>query len=150
MLALVLAFVFLAPEGTTTRDEAAIAGSTTLASGPYEGADSFHFGAGTVSLVRDTAGAHHLRFEGYAARSGPDVYFYLVRDAGAATTEAVEGAGLKVRVPGGAEDGQATVRGDFNVALPADFDPQAWTALVAWCDQYNARFGTAVLAPPGG
>jgi hypothetical protein len=49
-------------------------------------------------------------------------------------------------VPGGAEDGEATLRGNFNVPLPAGFDPAAYQGLAAWCERFDVLFGSAALA----
>lgn len=48
-----------------------------------------------------------------------------------------------VRLPDGS---QATARGDFTVPLPAGFDPAAYARVVAWCNSYDVRFGSAALA----
>lgn len=146
LVSIVGALYFL-PMPTTTVDEAAPPDTTVVKTGPYEGADAFHHGSGTVSILRDAEGRHHLRFEAYDARAGPDVYFYLTPRADADSTADVEEEGLRVLVPGGARGGQATLRGDFNVPLPYGFDPDRYAALVAWCDRFDERFGTAVLTP---
>jgi hypothetical protein len=73
------------------------------------------------------------------------VYFYLSPVAQPARTQDVE-SGLRLVVPGGDEDGEATVRGNFNVPLPAGFDPAAYQSLAAWCDRFDVLFGYATLA----
>ena len=138
----VVAFLLFAPKATTTLSQSideAGPGLVALKSASFSGADSFHKVSGTVALYAGPDG-HFLRFEGYEATSGPDVYFYL-----SATPDASYNGGerLKVRFPGGADDGQATLRGDFNVPLPEAFDPAAWSSAIVWCDRFSVRFGSA-------
>lgn len=129
------------------------AGTTTgasvpapLRSGAFAGADDFHYARGTVELYRAADGTFVLRFEDYDARSGPDVYLYLTKSAGDSSTSAVEGEGLRIFVPGGANGGQATLRGNFNVELPAGTDALAYGGITIWCDDFNQFFGSAPLA----
>lgn len=141
----VLAYPVFAPKPSTTVQQDAPAGAVAVASGTFQGAgDGIHHASGRVSILRDGE-AYLLRFEGYQATDGPDVYFYLTRAPAARTTEEVE-SGLRVLVPGGAADGEATLRGDFHVPLPQGFDPATWQGVVAWCDQFNVLFGSAALA----
>lgn len=119
---------------------------TALRSGSFTGADDFHYASGTVDLYRAADGTYVLRFEDYDARSGPDVYLYLTKNAGDASTAAVEGDGLRILVPGGANGGQATLRGNFNVDLPAGTDALAYGGITIWCDDFNQFFGSAPLA----
>lgn len=116
-----------------------------LRSGTFQGADDFHFARGTVDLYLAADGSYVLRFEDYDAREGPDVYLYLTRTAGADSTAEVEGDGLRIRVPKGEGDGRATVRGTFNVPLPAGVDALAYGGITIWCDDFNHFFGHAAL-----
>lgn len=137
------------PELGTPDDGAEETGQTTapspLRAGDFVGADDFHFARGTVQLFQAANGTYLLRFEGYDAREGPDVYLYLTREAGDSTTAEVEGDGLRVRVPGGEGDGRATVRGSFNVFLPEGTEALAYGGVTIWCDQFNHFFGHAPL-----
>ena len=144
----IVGFLFLAPKGSTTVHQAAPSDAAEVtAQGTFHGAgDGFHQASGSVKLLRVGDG-YVLRFEDYEATAGPDVYYYLTPSADARTTDQVEGAGLAVRVPGGAPDGQATLRGSFNVPLPAGTDPAAYHGLVVWCRNFNAYFGGAALEP---
>lgn len=118
-----------------------------LRNGSFMGADDFHFARGSVALYQAANGTFLLRFEDYEARDGPDVYLYLTKAAGDRSTEAVEGEGLRLRVPGGQADGRATVRGSFNLFLPEGTDALAYGGVTIWCDQFNAFFGHAPLDP---
>ena len=139
------------PEGQTTVDRLAAPTSGTgsssgpmavvVKSGTFQGADSFHYVEGTSQIVV-VDGVHHLRFLDYRQRAGPDVFVYLVPSGHSGTPESV---GLKVLVPGGADGGESTLEGNFDVALPAGFDPSAYGGVVVWCDQYDTRFGSAEL-----
>lgn len=137
------AWYFFAPKPTEHRQEAAPQG-LLLKSGTFRDGDALHSAEGTVHVL-EAGGRHVLRFEGYAATSGPDVYWYLTPRPHASTTEEVEGAGLKVRAP--TIMGQATLRGDFNVELPEGTDVSAYGGIAIWCDTYNVLFGYAELAP---
>jgi Electron transfer DM13 len=147
-------FPDLGPPGTSSSITTGPMGSAAggdeppapLRSGSFTGADSFHHASGTVSLYQASDGTFVLRFEDYDARSGPDVYFYLTRNAGDSSTAAVEEQGLRILVPGGAQGGQATLRGNFNVELPAGTNALAYRGITIWCDDFNEFFGSAPLS----
>lgn len=147
-------FAFFAPEPSTMVDEPmpdlgnapGSPSAVPLRTGNFSGADGFHYARGSVALHQAANGTYLLRFEGYEAREGPDVYLYLTRRASDASADAVEGQGLRLRVPGGQEDGRATVRGDFNLFLPEGTDALAYGGLTIWCDAFNQFFGHAPLS----
>ena len=140
----IVAFVglkYFAPKGSTTVDQAAPTDvGAVVASGTFRGADATHDAAGSVSILRGD-GETHLRFEGYDATAGPDVYLYVSpnRDG------AFDDRATKILVPGGAEDGQATLRGNFNVPLPAEIDPEQIGSVIVWCKRFGVTFGLAEL-----
>lgn len=138
----VLAWTQFAPAPSQQRDEAAPEGATMVAAGTFRDGDPLHHASGNVTLLKGDRG-FVLRFEGYEATPGPDVFFYLTREAGASTTRAVEGEGAKVETD--TPSGQATLRGSFNVRVPEGVDPAAFRGIVAWCDTYNVLFGWAPL-----
>lgn len=138
------AYPVFAPKSSTVLHEPAMAGAMTHATGQWRDGEIGHYARGTVMLVETDQG-WSLRFEGYDATAGPDVYFFLTPGAMPRTTGEVE-SGLRVLVPGGSDGGEATLRGDFNVPLPADFDPARYQGIAAWCDQFNVLFGWAALA----
>lgn len=132
---------YFAPKGSTDVDHEAPADhAERLAGGQFSGADAAHHVEGTVTVVRDGDDAL-LRFEGYDATNGPDVYFYISPDREGEYNEAA----TKILVPGGAEDGQATLRGNFNVPLPADIDPETIGSVIVWCKRFSVTFGTAAV-----
>ncbi|MGQ0535320.1 MAG: DM13 domain-containing protein [Methanobacteriota archaeon] len=137
---------YFAPEGSTALDEDASAGAATLASGSFSRADSLHNVQGTVSVQRDASGVYFLRFEDYEATDGPDVFFYVVEKGQDPASANPETYGMKVLAPGGADGGEATLRGNFNVPLPAGFDAARYGGVAVWCDQFNVLFGSATLA----
>ena len=137
-----VAYWLFAPEGSTHVSEATPGGEAVKRGTLMDGAPGHH-ASGTVALLRVDE-RYVLRLEGYEATPGPDVFFYLTPAQGASTTEAVEGEGLRVDTP--ARGGQATLRGDFNLALPEGFDPSRYAGLAVWCEQYNVLFGHAALA----
>ncbi len=140
-----IGYTYFAPRGTTMLAEGIDESDpmlVALKSGEWRDADSFHYARGTISIYEDADG-HFLRFEGFDGRSGPDVYLYLSQtDDGSWDPDRQ----IKVLMPGGADDGKATLRGDFNIRLPADFDPDAYRSAFLWCDAFSELFGTAALA----
>lgn len=137
-------FTYFAPKGETRVDEALPDDASFVAvkEGAFRSGAPGHDVSGRVTLLRAADGSHLLRFEEYEATSGPDVYYYLTPTPRADSTASVEGAGLRVTVPGG-DDGEATLRGDFNVPLPDGFDPSAYRGLSVWCERFNVLFGDA-------
>lgn len=115
-------------------------GLRALARGVFRDGDSLHHVGGTVTLY-EMDGAPFLRFEDYEATDGPDVYIYLVRGA----TDTVDADDVKVLVPEG-KDGHATLRGNFNVPLPAGMDWTSYDGIVVWCDRFDVEFGSAALS----
>jgi hypothetical protein len=105
----------------------------TLATGTFKGADSFHFGRGTASLIETEPGVVTLRFDSFSVRNGPDLFVYLSPSAAGYTKSAVEVGRLK------ATDGA------FNYALPASIDVSAARSVVVWCKQFSVLFATAPL-----
>lgn len=138
-------FPLFAPKGSVSVDQPPPGAEFQEAKrGTFRDGAPGHAVSGTVTLLRGPEG-DVLRFEDYRATAGPDVYFYLTPSADPRTTREVE-SGLRVLVPGGDEDGEATLRGNFNVPLPAGFDPAAFRGLAAWCDRFDVLFGSASLA----
>ncbi len=136
-------YAYFAPKSSEVRNDAlpdGAAAMTVLGAGDWMGADSFHFARGNVTLYQGADGGAFLRFVDYAAREGPDVYFYLVRDANATSVDDIERDGVRIST--------ARLEGTFNIPLPPGLDLAAFQAVVAWCDSFNTRFGTAVLEGP--
>ena len=105
-----------------------------LKSGDFASADAVHDVKGSVQL-RGAGDRLSLRFTNYDATSGPDVFFYLAHDGTFDPAKA-----LKVRVPDGGTEGQATLRGNFSVPVEGAHDPNSYSRLVVWCE----RFGGAM------
>lgn len=139
-VAVFIGLKYFAPKGSTTVDQAApSSGATVIASGTFRGADASHDVSGSVSILRGE-GETHLRFDGYDATAGPDVYLYVSPNPDGAFDEA---AATKILVPGGADDGQATLRGNFNVPLPEGVDPEQIGSVIVWCKRFGITFGLA-------
>ena len=141
--------LFLPEEATVVEPSATTVGDdrgteTLLATGTFEG-KAGHTVAGRVSLVEDAQG-YLLRFEGYEQTQGPDVYLYLTPTADPDTRAAIR-AGYKVRIDGGAGDGESTKVGTFEQRLPDDLDPRAFRGVAVWCDRFSTPFGAATLEP---
>lgn len=106
----------------------------TLASGSFTGADDFHFGTGTASIVETAAGTYALQFDDFSVSNGPDLFVYLSPDAKGYADAALELGKLK------ATDGA------FGYALPAGTDPATFGSAVIWCKQFSVQFAVAPLA----
>jgi hypothetical protein len=105
----------------------------TLATGSFRGADEFHFGKGTASIIEIAPGQYTLRFEEFSVRNGPDLFVYLSPDADGYADGALELGTLK------ATDGA------FGYELPAGTDPTAFNSAVIWCKQFAVLFAVAPL-----
>ncbi len=108
---------------------------TIRASGQVSGADDFHFGQGTASIIETAPGRYTLRFENFSVRNGPDLYVYLSPNAGGYSAEALELGRLK------ATDGA------FGYELPGGVDPAAFASAIIWCKQFAVLFAVAPLVP---
>lgn len=134
-----IAWGLLAPKGTRQLDEALpgeAAKYETVGAGEWRGADGFHHASGRTLVLTDGE-ATLLRFEGYDARDGPSVKFYLVRSVDDTSVEAVESEGILL--------GDADARGTFHLAIPPGVDVAGYGAVVAWCERFDTLFGAAPI-----
>ena len=106
----------------------------TVVAGAFHGADDFHFGEGTASIIETAPGRYTLRFEAFSVRNGPDLYVYLSPDASGYADGALELGTLK------ATDGA------FGYELPEGTDPADFGSAVIWCKQFAVLFAVAPLA----
>ena len=104
-------------------------------SGTFHGADDFHFGSGTATLIETAPGAWTVRFEGFSVRNGPDLYVYVSPDATGYVEGAIELGRLKADT------------GNQNYSIPAGAlsDPSRAASVVIWCKQFSHLFATAPL-----
>jgi hypothetical protein len=102
-------------------------------SGEFQGADDFHFGEGTATLLETAPGAWALRFEDFSVRNGPDLFVYLSPDSDGYADGALEVAVLRA------------TDGSFNVPLPAGVDPAEYRSVLIWCKQFSTLFAVATL-----
>ena len=102
----------------------------------FTGADAFHFGSGTATLIETTPGAWTIRFEDFSVRNGPDLFVYVSPSAAGYDPAAIAVGLLKA------------TDGNFNMNLPAGaaIDPTA-ASVVIWCKQFAVQFA---VAPFGG
>ena len=118
---------------------------TILATGHFVDGGAGDHASGTILLERGSEGSF-LRIENYQQTDGPDVYFYLTESASPSSLSDVVDHGVLIPVPGGASDGQTTLRGSFNVPLPDGLDVSRYHGIAAWCKTYHVLFGSAALA----
>lgn len=102
-------------------------------SGEFTGADDFHFGRGTASLIETAPGTWIVRFEDFSVRNGPDLYVYLSPDAGGYTPDAIELGTLKA------------TDGEFNYDVPAGTAVDQVRSVVIWCKGFAVLFAVAPL-----
>lgn len=105
----------------------------TIATGEFSGADDFHFGRGTASIIELSPGRFHLRLDDFSVRNGPDLYVYLSPAADDWATAALEVGVLK------ATDGA------FGYDLPEGTDPAGFKSAIIWCKQFSQLFAVAPL-----
>jgi hypothetical protein len=103
-----------------------------VASGEFAGADEFHFGSGTASIVETEPGRYALHFDDFAVRNGPDLFVYLSPEAGYADG-ALELGALRAS------------EGTFSYPLPEGVDPAIFRSVVVWCRAFSVLFATAPL-----
>jgi hypothetical protein len=104
-----------------------------VATGMFSGVDTFHFGAGTASLIETAPGSLTLRFDGFSVRNGPDLYVYVSPNATGYAKTALEVGRLKA------------TEGAFNYPLPAGLDVVSARSVIIWCKQFSALFAVAPL-----
>ncbi len=127
-----LAFIVVTPVGGAAPSAPSGSGQV-LAEGALMGVDSFHFGSGSVRILRSPEGAHVLRFADYEVRNGPDLFVYLTPDpAGDVNANGAISLGMV----------KAT-RGAVNYELPADVDPARFRSAVIWCKSFDVVFAVA-------
>ncbi|MFB6298311.1 MAG: DM13 domain-containing protein [Salinirussus sp.] len=135
---------FLLPERSTTVEESPTGGDV-LKTGSFVGTD--HDVSGQVSLVL-TEGGLALRFENYSQQQGPDVFVYVTPaetpDSGSEIND-----GRKVRIDGGADNGESTKEGTFTQPLPEGVSAEDINGVGVWCDRFGVPFGYATLSPAG-
>ena len=101
--------------------------------GTFTGADEFHFGGGTASLIETAPGTWTVRFENFSVRNGPDLYVYVSSDPAGYADGALEVGKLRA------------TDGSFNMDLPAGTTPNAPASIVIWCKQFAVQFAVAPL-----
>ncbi len=122
-----------APAPTDPALSASAAVTLTGRSGPFAGADEFHFGRGLARLIETTPGVFTVRLEQFAVRNGPDLYVYLSPLADGYATDAVELGRLKAD------------QGNQNYRVPEGADVAQAQSVVIWCKQFGVVFATAPL-----
>jgi Electron transfer DM13 len=130
-----------APASSSSPSPSALAPSPTAAgptltpprTGQFTGADDFHFGSGTASLIETAPGQWTVRFEDFSVRNGPDLYVYLSPDASGYSKQALELGTLKA------------TDGSFNYEVPAGTDVAGLKSVVIWCKQFAVQFAVAPL-----
>ncbi len=106
---------------------------TIHTAGSFNGADEFHFGEGSASIIETEPGVFTLRLDDFSVRNGPDLYVYLSPDPDGYADGALELGPLK------ATDGA------FGYELPTGTEPEDFESAVIWCKQFAVLFAVAPL-----
>jgi hypothetical protein len=122
------------PVTTAAPNAPAASHGAATRTGSFTGADEFHFGSGTASLIETSPGAWVVRFEQFSVRNGPDLFVYLSPDPAGYADAAVELGTLKA------------TDGSFNTDVPPGTDVAAMRSVVIWCKQFAVQFAVAPLA----
>jgi Electron transfer DM13 len=101
--------------------------------GTFTGADEFHFGRGTATLIETAPGAWTVRFEDFSVRNGPDLYVYVSPDPAGYVDGAIELGTLRA------------TDGNFNMDVPAGAGLDDAASIVIWCKQFAVQFAVAPL-----
>jgi hypothetical protein len=120
----------LAPTPTSTP---APTPSPVRRSGSFVGADEFHFGRGTATLIETAPGTFVVRLEGFEVRNGPDLYVYLSPAADGYADGVIELGRLKAD------------KGNQNYDVPAGLDPASVASVLIWCKQFSVQFAVAAF-----
>ncbi len=102
-------------------------------SGTFTGADAFHFGSGTATLIETAPGVWSVRFANFSVRNGPDLFVYVSTRAAGYTSGAIEVGRLRA------------TDGNFNMDLPPGANPGGAASIVIWCRQFAVQFAVAPL-----
>lgn len=139
---------FFLPEQSTQVAETPVDGDAeTVKQGMFVGAAG-HTVTGTVRLQRDSDGLF-LWFENYSQTQGPDVFVY-VTPSPTPDTKAEITAGTKIRIDGGADNGESTKEGSFTQRLPDAVTATDINGVGIWCERFATPFGYAELTPMAG
>lgn len=118
------------------------AAPVAIATGSFRDADSFHRGAGTATIYRNSDGSHFLRFEDFRVTNGPDLRVLLAQAADPQSRRELQDAGyihlaeLKGNV------------GSQNYDLPSEVDPAADSgSVIIYCQPFQVIFSVAPLTP---
>jgi hypothetical protein len=131
------------PTASTTPEPSERASTTVLApsprplalerSGPFAGADDFHFARGRARLLEIAPGEFTVRLEGFAVRNGPDLFVYLSPSEAGHVKHAVVLGRLKAD------------RGNQNYRVPDGAEVASARSVLIWCRQFGVLFATAPL-----
>jgi hypothetical protein len=109
------------------------AAPVTVLAGTFVGADDFHQGSGSASVLEVAPGRYVLRLSSFSVTNGPDLHVLVSPDPDGYAAGSLDLGKLK------ATDGA------FNYELPVGFDPAAAASVVIWCDPFEVQFAHATL-----
>lgn len=113
------------------------AGPRTVATGQLVKVNEYN-GRGQVDIVRGAGGALTARLTGFTVDDGPRLVVYLTREAGPARRAEVERGFVSLGPLKG-------FTGDFEYAIPAGTDLDAYGGLIIYCAEFHVTFLAAPL-----
>ncbi|WP_421723773.1 DM13 domain-containing protein [Bauldia sp.] len=112
---------------------------STLATGQFTDADSFHQGSGTATVVETAGGAGIVRLTDFEVTNGPDLEVWLVKNGDITSSSDVTDSEW---VSLGQLKGNI---GDQNYIVPEGTDLSEFGSVVIWCEQFSVLFSAATL-----
>lgn len=109
-----------------------------LATGSFQGADSFHLGSGTATIYELPDNSTLLRLEDFSVTNGPELHVYLsAASSPQSSSEVRENYHGLGRLKGNI--------GNQNYDIPADLDLSQFNSVVIYCQPFHIVFSVATL-----
>ena len=105
---------------------------STIATGAFVDADSFHQTSGTATVLRATNESLFVRLTNFKTTNGPDLFVVLSTDRSGKNI--VYLGGLKGNI------------GDQNYFVPSNADLSHYKYVLIWCRTFSVLFGSAELS----
>ena len=118
-------------------------GPTSVKSGDFRDADSFHKGSGTATVYMVGEDQHVLRLEDFEVTNGPDLRVLLVNHPDPQNRDDVQAGGY---IEVGSLKGNI---GNQNYEIPAGTDIGAASSVVIYCRPFHVVFSVAPLQEAG-
>jgi len=111
---------------------AVITNLSTVSSGSFADADSFHRTSGTAAILQAADGSRFVRLTEFRTTNGPDLFLVLAADKSG--KDLLYLGALKGNI------------GDQNYAIPQSTDLARYSYVLVWCRAFSVLFGSAQLS----